>query len=186
MHITHHSSDFYNLTTGFRSSALQPLYRFLFFLPLSLVGFKAGDVAIMFSATQIYGILVHTRYIQRIPIWELLFVTPAHHRVHHAANVRYLDKNMGMALIIWDKFFGTFQDELPDHDPVRYGLHKKENNTGVIRLIFHEYVHIFQDFFIHKKHLPLSIRLKYMFKAPGWSHDGSSQTAEQLQKEGNF
>ncbi len=78
----------------------------------------------MYSITQTYGILVHTQYIQKMPAWfEAIFVSPSHHRVHHASNIRYLDRNMGMCLIIWDKIFGTFQEELKT-DPVRYGLTK--------------------------------------------------------------
>ncbi|HJY23747.1 MAG TPA: sterol desaturase family protein, partial [Hanamia sp.] len=97
VHVTHHSSEEFNLTTGFRSSVLQPLYRFIYFIPLVLLGFNPIDVVFMYSLTQIYGILVHTQYINKMPRWfEAVFVSPSHHRVHHASNVRYLDRNLGM------------------------------------------------------------------------------------------
>ena len=124
MHVTHHSSEEFNLTTGFRSSVLQPLYRFIYFLPLVLLDLNHIDIVFMYSLTQIYGILVHTQYINKMPRWfETIFVSPSHHRVHHASNIRYLDRNMGMVLIIWDRLFGTFQAEI-DEDPVKYGLTK--------------------------------------------------------------
>ncbi len=135
VHVTHHSSEEFNLTTGFRSSVLQPLYRFIYFIPLALFGFNPVDIVFMYSLTQIYGILVHTRYINKMPEWfEAVFVSPSHHRVHHASNIRYLDKNMGMVLIIWDRMFGTFQEEL-EIDPIKYGLTKpldKPNHPGKI------------------------------------------------------
>src|SRR5690348_7686001 len=79
VHVTHHSSEEFNLTTGFRSSVLQPLYRFLYFIPLVLLGFKPLDIVFMYSLTQIYGILVHTQYIEKMPAWfDVVFVSPAH------------------------------------------------------------------------------------------------------------
>lgn len=181
VHLTHHSSEEYNLTTGFRSSVFQPVYRFIYFIPLALLGFEPLDIIFMYSLTQTYGILVHTQYIKKMPRWfETLFVSPSHHRVHHASNVIYLDKNMGMCLIIWDKIFGTFQEEL-ESEPVRYGLTKPSPKTAnPFTLIFQEWFAIGKDF---KKKLPLGTKLKYLFMPPGWSHDGSSKTSNQLRDE---
>jgi sterol desaturase/sphingolipid hydroxylase (fatty acid hydroxylase superfamily) len=181
VHVTHHSSEEFNLTTGFRSSVLQPIYRFVYFIPLVLFGFKPVDIVFMYSLTQIYGILVHTQYIKKMPGWfEAFFVSPSHHRVHHASNIRYLDKNMGMVLIIWDRLFGSFQEEVK-HDPVKYGLTKQlDNPHHPGKIIFHEWINLSKD--LHKK-VPFLIKLKYLFMPPGWSHDGSSKTAKQLRKE---
>lgn len=181
VHVTHHSSEEFNLTTGFRSSVLQPIYRFIYFIPLALLGFHPLDIVFMYSLTQIYGILVHTRYIQKMPKWfEAVFVSPSHHRVHHASNVRYLDKNMGMVLIIWDRLFGTFQEELPN-DPVRYGLVTPlENPNHPVKIIFHEWQNLGKDM---GKKLPWKLRLKYLFMPPGWSHDGRTKTARELRRE---
>lgn len=180
IHVTHHSSEEFNLTTGFRSSVLQPLYRFIYFIPLVLLGFKPLDIVFMYSLTQIYGILVHTQSINKMPVWfEWAFVSPAHHRVHHASNIRYLDKNMGMVLIIWDKIFGTFQKEIKE-DPVKYGLTKQlDNPFHLTNIVFHEWKNIAHD--LHKK-IPFSQKIKYLFMPPGWSHDGSTKTAKQLRK----
>ncbi|MBS1738608.1 MAG: sterol desaturase family protein [Bacteroidetes bacterium] len=181
VHVTHHSSTHFNLTTGFRSSVLQPLYRFIYFIPLAFLGFAPIDIVFMYSLTQIYGILVHTQYIKKMPAWfEAVFVTPSHHRVHHASNVKYLDKNMGMVLIIWDRLFGTFQREESD-EPVKYGLtYDLEKPHHLTNVVFHEWKKIGDDL---KRDLPLSVKIKYLFKPPGWSHDGSTKTAKQLQRE---
>lgn len=182
IHVTHHSSEEFNLTTGFRSSVLQPLYRFIYFIPLVLLGFKPLDIVFMYSLTQIYGILVHTQYINKMPRWfETIFVSPSHHRVHHASNVRYLDRNMGMVLIIWDKIFGTFQEEIKG-DPVKFGLTKQLSQPyHLTNIIFHEWKSIFKDF--HTKKISLWLKIKYLVMPPGWSHDGSTKTARQLREE---
>ncbi|MES2429884.1 MAG: sterol desaturase family protein [Bacteroidota bacterium] len=181
VHVTHHSSEEFNLTTGFRSSVFQPLYRFIYFIPLALLGFNPMDIVFMYSLTQIYGILVHTQAIKKMPKWfEILFVSPSHHRVHHASNILYLDKNMGMCLIIWDKMFGTFQEEVPE-EPVKYGLTKPlDNPYHPLKIIFHEWQSIGKD--LHKK-ISFFTKLKYLFMPPGWSHDGSSKTAKEMRKE---
>jgi sterol desaturase/sphingolipid hydroxylase (fatty acid hydroxylase superfamily) len=181
VHVTHHSSEEFNLTTGFRSSVFQPLYRFLYFIPLVLFGFKPLDIIFMYSLTQIYGILVHTQYINKMPAWfEMFFVSPSHHRVHHASNIRYLDKNMGMCLIIWDKLFGTFQEEV-EQDPVVYGLTKPlQNPHHPVHIIFHEWKDLFRDL---RSKSGLLLKLKYLFMPPGWSHDGSTKTANELRRE---
>lgn len=181
VHVTHHSSEQFNLSVGFRSSVFQPLYRFIYFIPLALAGFKPLDIVFTFSATQIWGILVHTEHIRKLGWLEYIFVTPSHHRVHHASNPLYLDKNLGMFLIIWDKMFGTFQPELPsdDYQPIRYGLTKSLKDTGPVNIVFHEWVGIFKDLFSSK---PLSSKWKYLFGPPGWSHDGSTLTSEQLRE----
>ena len=181
VHVTHHSSVDFNLTTGFRSSVFQPVYRFIYLAPIALLGFTPLDIVFMYSATQTYGILVHTQYINKMPRWfEALFVSPSHHRVHHASNVIYLDKNMGMCLIIWDKMFGSFQEEL-NEEPVRYGLTKPvDHPANPLRIIFHEWQHISRDI---KKKTSFRNKLKYIFMPPGWSHDGSTKTARQMRVE---
>lgn len=180
VHVTHHSSEHFNLTTGFRSSVFQPLYRFVYFIPVAALGFNPADILIMYSITQIYGILVHTRYINKMGFLEHFLVTPSHHRVHHASNAVYLDKNMGMCLIIWDKIFGTFQPEL-DSVKIEYGLTTQLKDTGVINTVFHEWKAIFSDFVNQK--VDFGTKLKYVFNPPGWSHDGSRKTSKELQAE---
>jgi sterol desaturase/sphingolipid hydroxylase (fatty acid hydroxylase superfamily) len=181
VHVTHHSSEEFNLTTGFRSSVLQPMYRFIYFIPLALLGFQPIDIVFMYSLTQIYGILVHTQYIDKMPGWfEAVFVSPSHHRVHHASNIRYLDKNMGMVLIIWDRLFGTFQEEVKE-DPIKYGLTKPlDDPHHPVKIVFHEWQNLGSDL---KKNVPFLTKLKYLVMPPGWSHDGSTKTAKELRQE---
>ena len=179
VHVTHHSSEFFNLTTGFRSSVLQPLYRFVYFIPLALVGFKPIDILFAHAICQTWGVFVHTQYIGKLPGWiEYIFVTPTHHRIHHASNIPYLDKNMGMLLIIWDRIFGTFQEE-QEGEKIKYGLTHDIENLNPVTVIDHEWVALWQDM---KKTKRWKEKLKYMFFPPGWSHDGSTMTSNQLRK----
>lgn len=180
VHVTHHSSEEYNLTVGFRSSVLQPLYRFIYFIPVAWVGFKPEDILFAYSYTQIWGILVHTQSIGKLwaPI-EYIFVTPSHHRVHHASNIRYLDKNMGMFLIIWDRLFGTFEKEDEKYEPIKYGLTKNIETNNPITMVFHEWQAIKNDL---NKSPKWKDKWMYLFGPPGWSHDGSTMTSAQLRK----
>ncbi len=179
IHVTHHNSEEFNLTVGFRSSVFQPLYRFLYFIPIALCGFNALDILFVYSATQIFGILVHTQSVKKLGVLEYFLVTPSHHRVHHASNVVYLDKNMGMLLIIWDKIFGTFQAELEDQKPV-YGLTSNIKSNNPIKVIFHEWQQIYRD--VKNSDLKFAEKIAYLFGPPGYSHDGSRQTSKQLQQ----
>ena len=124
-HVTHHSSPQFNLTVGFRSSVMEPLYRFIYFIPIAFCGFRPIDIAFIYAVTQIWGILVHTERINKLGWLEYFLVTPSHHRVHHGSNPKYLDKNLGMFLIVWDRLFGTFQPELSSnsYQPIRWSHH---------------------------------------------------------------
>ncbi|KIO76808.1 sterol desaturase [Pedobacter lusitanus] len=180
MHVTHHSSPLFNLTTGFRSTVFEPLYRVFFYLPLAFMGFSAIDILFAYLVTQLYGNMVHTQAVGKLhPVIEYFLVTPSHHRVHHASNIRYLDKNMGMVLIIWDRMFGTFQEELPE-DKIVYGLTHQPEDTGPVNIVFHEFKAMTADM---KRAPGLMNKLRYMFNPPGWSHDGSTQVAKVMQQE---
>lgn len=180
MHVTHHSSTYFNLTTGFRATVFEPVYRVFFYLPLAFMGFNALDILFTYLLTQIYGNLIHTQTVGKLhPIIEYIFVTPSHHRVHHASNLKYLDKNMGMVLIIWDRLFGTFQKEL-SNETIRYGITKQPDDSKLTNVIFHEFIALGKDI---KKAPSFIDKIKYIVKAPGWSHDGSTQTAKIMQRE---
>jgi sterol desaturase/sphingolipid hydroxylase (fatty acid hydroxylase superfamily) len=180
VHVTHHSSEHLNFTVGFRSSVFQPLYRFVYFIPLAFLGFRPVDILLMYSATQIWGIFVHTELIGKMGWLEYILVTPSHHRVHHASNAKYLDRNMGMFLIIWDQLFGTFQPELPpgDYEPLRFGLTTPLEDPGPIRVVFHEWQAIGKD--LSRADIGWKEKWRYLFGPPGWSHDGSRLTSDQL------
>ena len=188
VHVTHHSSEHMNFSVGFRSSVFQPLYRFIYFIPLALMGFQALDIVFVYSATQIWGIFVHTEMVRKMGWLEYVLVTPSHHRVHHASNAKYLDKNMGMFLIIWDKLFGTFQPELDEenYQPMKYGLTKPLEKETPGTIVFHEWQSIWKD--VGRKDIGWKEKWNYLFGPPGWSHDGSRLTSEELREmeEGNF
>jgi sterol desaturase/sphingolipid hydroxylase (fatty acid hydroxylase superfamily) len=180
VHVTHHSSQQLNFSVGFRSSVFQPLYRFVYFIPLAVAGFKPVDIVLMYSATQIWGILVHTELISKMGWLEYVFVTPSHHRVHHASNPKYLDMNLGMFLIIWDKLFGTFQPELPpeEYQPLKFGLTKPIGKETPVNIVFHEWSSLRKD--LLRADISLKEKLFYVFGPPGWSHDGSRKTSKEL------
>lgn len=178
VHSNHHSSEKYNYLVALRSSVLQPFYRFIFYIPVAFLGFDGLTIMFMYAVNQFYQFFLHTETIGKMPAWyEAIFVTPSHHRVHHASNIKYLDKNMGQVLIIWDKLFGTFQKE--EEAPV-YGLTSNLGTFHPVRTIFYEWGKIAKDL---KKPGPISQRINYLVKAPGWSHDGSTKTSEQLRRE---
>jgi sterol desaturase/sphingolipid hydroxylase (fatty acid hydroxylase superfamily) len=177
VHVTHHSSEKFNLTVGLRSSLLEPLYRFLYFTPIAFLGFKPADILLLFSITQLYGIFIHTQYVGKLGVLEKWFATPSNHRVHHGKNIKYLDRNMGMFLIIWDKLFGTYQEE---EEEVQYGLTTPLQERDLGNVMFHEFKSIWKD---HKHAPDLKSKWMYVFGPPGWSHDGKSKTSKQLREE---
>jgi sterol desaturase/sphingolipid hydroxylase (fatty acid hydroxylase superfamily) len=179
-HVTHHSSEKFNLTVAIRSSVFQPFYRFIFYIPLALVGFEAFDIVFMYAACQVYGFWVHTELVGKLhPAFEYIFVTPSHHRVHHGSNPLYLDKNMGMVLILWDRIFGTFQEEREDV-PVIFGLTTNIHTYHPLKVVFHEWIAILSDV---RRSGGWRNALGYIFGPPGWSHDGSRKTSKQLKQE---
>ncbi|HCD23685.1 MAG TPA: sterol desaturase, partial [Flavobacteriaceae bacterium] len=123
-HIVHHSSEEFNLSCALRQSisAVVGIYFFLY-VPMALIGIPQEVVAIVAPLHLFAQFWYHTRVIDKMGVLEYILVTPSHHRVHHAINPRYLDKNLSQVFIFWDKLFGTFQEELPEDPPV-YGVIK--------------------------------------------------------------
>lgn len=120
-HVVHHSSEEMNLIVALRQSAFEDLFAAVFYLPLALAGFPPEWFAAMFSFNLIWQFWCHTRLIGKLGPLEWVFNTPSHHRVHHARNPKYLDKNYAGTLIVWDRMFGTYMEE--DEEPV-YGITK--------------------------------------------------------------
>lgn len=177
-HSIHHSSQKYNLSTALRQTWTGDLSgSFLFWVGLPLLGFKPEWVMLMKAISLIYQFWIHTELIKKLPKWfEFIFNTPSHHRVHHAVQAKYLDRNHAGILIIWDRIFGTFIQE--KEQPV-YGLIKNINSNNPIQIAFHEWRLIFKDL---KLKISLADKLRYIFFAPGWSHDGSRMSSEQIRK----
>jgi len=178
-HIHHHSSKEFNFSVGLRSAVFEPIEKFFFFIPLAFIGFRPLDIVLIYVLAQGWGTFVHTKMIKKLGPLEYIFTTPSHHRVHHGSNPKYLDKNYGMFLIIWDKIFGTFEPEDP-MEPVRYGTVKNIDYKNYLDIVFNEYGQIIKA---AKQKIPFKEKLKYIFGPPGYSHDGSRKTAGQLLKE---
>jgi sterol desaturase/sphingolipid hydroxylase (fatty acid hydroxylase superfamily) len=178
-HAVHHSSEKFTFATGMRVPWTADFTgNFLFWLWMPLIGIKPEMILYMKSASVLYQFWMHTETITKLPEWfEWFFNTPSHHRVHHGSNVEYLDKNNGGTLIIWDKLFGTFQEEL--FRPT-YGLTDHFKSFNPFTIVLHEWEKIAVDF---KKTKKLKDRFFYLIKPPGWSPDGSSKTSKQLQLE---
>ncbi len=166
VHNIHHSSEKFNFTVAIRSSVFQPLYKFFYYIPLALLGFKPLDILLVYALSQTYGFFVHTTSVGKLGFLEWFMVTPSHHKVHHATNEEYLDKNMSMVFIIWDKIFGTFKEEKEGVE-ISFGLSKNLTSFHPKEVIFHEWAAMWQDV----KHAPtFSDKLKYVFARPGWKH----------------
>lgn len=143
VHVNHHSSEEYNLSTALRQPWLEPFFGHFFWLPLTFLGFPVEAVLFQQVVNLLYQYWIHTEQIDRLPRWfEFIFNTPSHHRAHHGSNPEYLDKNYGGILIIWDRLFGTFEPEVA---PVRYGLTKNIRSYNPVWIAFHEMVAIARD-----------------------------------------
>jgi sterol desaturase/sphingolipid hydroxylase (fatty acid hydroxylase superfamily) len=181
-HVNHHSSQHYNLSTALRQTWTGFFaITFMFRLPIVFLGFHPAMVLFVGAVNLIYQFWIHTETIGRLPRWfEAVFNTPSHHRVHHGTNPRYLDRNYAGVFIIWDKMFGTFEDELDD-DPVRYGIVRQLGSFNLLWSMFHEWIGIFQDLWS----APWSAKAGYLFGPPGWSHDGSRDTSDMIRDRWN-
>lgn len=136
-HVVHHQSEDFNYTTSARITVFQALIRTGFWTILPLIGFPAGMISIMLILHGLYPFFIHTRTIGKLGWLEYILVTPSHHRVHHASNPEYLDKNYGDVLIIWDKLFGTFVEEKEDANELVYGLTKPLESHSFLWQQFH-------------------------------------------------
>jgi sterol desaturase/sphingolipid hydroxylase (fatty acid hydroxylase superfamily) len=175
-HENHHSSQKYNLSTALRQSWTTPITHPLFWTPLALVGFTPWMILTAQAWSLLYQFWIHTESIRSLGPLEWFLNTPSHHRVHHGANVEYLDRNHGGIFIIWDRLFGTFE---PERAKVVYGLTSNIKTYNPLRIATHEYASIARDV---KAAPTLGAKLGYLFAPPGWSHDGSRLTAKQMRE----
>ncbi len=178
-HVIHHSSQHYNLSTALRQSWTGTFTgMFVLRIPLVLVGFHPLLIVFVGGINLVYQFWIHTETIGKMPRWfEAVMNTPSHHRVHHATNPRYLDANYAGTLIIWDRMFGTFVEELEEDVP-RYGIVKNIGTYNPLRVAFHEWIEMFKDAL--QPSITFHQRLLYLVKPPGWRHDGPSVGSEAL------
>lgn len=143
-HVAHHQSEDYNLTTALRQTSTGWLLSWIFYIPMYLLGIPAEVVVTVGSLNLIYQFWVHSEHIPKLGWYEWIFVTPSNHRVHHAQNDIYMDRNYGGLFILWDRLFGTFQEEQDDEPPI-YGIRGPLHSFNPFKAITHIYVDIARD-----------------------------------------
>jgi len=163
-HVTHHSAESFNLAISFRQSWVQQL-KLVFFVPILLCGFHPVVFYLVSQVSLLYQFWTHAGMVGKLHPWiEYIFVTPSHHRVHHGKNPQYLDKNYGSCLIIWDRWFGTF--EVEDEEPV-YGITHPVQSANPVYLVFHEYISLYHDL---RRSRSLKEGWQHLFGRPGADH----------------
>lgn len=172
-HVVHHSSEEYNLTTALRQTGTPAIFAWIVFLPMAFIGIPPAILLAVGALNLIYQFWVHTRHIHKLPGWyENLFVTPSHHRVHHALNKEYIDKNYGGVFIFWDKYFGSFAPEKADIEIV-YGVCDQLNSWDPIWANLKVYKNLFVDAW-HSKNL--KDKIKTFLMPPGWRAENVHNT----------
>lgn len=159
-HVTHHSSEHFNLSTGWRTNFLHLFYRFLFWAPLCLIGFPPPMILFIESLTAMQNFLVHTEKVGKLGVLDLLFNTPSNHRVHHGSNPPYINKNLGGITMLYDHLFGTYAKE---NAPVVYGITHNIHTHNPAAIIFHEFVSLGKTV---PKIKGIRQKLRYLFSPP--------------------
>lgn len=175
-HVTHHSSQEYNLATALRQGWWEHLLKYIFWFPLALLGFHPFMIFIMMEFNLIYQFFMHTRFVRGFGFLGNVLNTPSHHRVHHGSQLKYLDKNYAGIFIIWDKFFGSFQKE---EEEAVYGLTKNIDSKNPFFLVSHELLDMLSDV---RRAQSFKDKIRYLLNAPGWSHDGEDLRTNTLRK----
>lgn len=174
-HVPHHSSQHYNLSTALRQT-WTPWTGLLFWIPLAVIGFNPFMIVTVGAVNLLYQFWIHTELIGRLGPLEWVFNTPSHHRVHHGANVQYLDRNYAGILILWDRWFGSFE---PEGERVRYGLTKNIESGNPVYAAFHEFVAVLRDAL---RAGSLRDALGTLLQPPGWKPNGAGATATDLKR----
>lgn len=174
IHVVHHSSEHYNLSTALRQPVADVMGVFVPYGVMSRAGIRPSLVASARSWNLLYQYWVHTETIERLGVAEETLSTPSHHRVHHGSNKKYLDRNHGGILIIWDRLFGTFERE---DERVAYGLTKNINTYNPVRVAAREYTNIARDIAASDNWRD---RLSFVLRGPGWAFAKQAERAEVL------
>jgi len=161
-HVVHHQSEEYNLSVALRQGAFQKFFTALIYLPIALMGFSTDWFLILLAYNTLYQFWIHTQLIGKMGWLEYILNTPSHHRVHHGRDPKYIDKNHAATLIIWDKWFGTFQQE--EEKPV-YGITTPSQSWNPVYLQLKHFSDIWVDF---KRVNGFTNKLKVLFYKPGW------------------
>lgn len=180
-HIVHHSSDHFNLGTGLRNGWFTILYKPLFYMWIPALGFRPEMLIICMGIEALWQLQLHTKYVPKLGFLEYFLNLHTQHQVHHAQNIKYLDKNHGGFLNIFDRMFGTYKELDEDgEEEISYGVIHAPNSYNPLIILTHEYADIWKDV---KKAKNLKEVLMYIFGPPGWSPDGSTLTVKQMQRQ---
>jgi sterol desaturase/sphingolipid hydroxylase (fatty acid hydroxylase superfamily) len=171
IHVVHHSSERYNLSTALRQPVADAVGTFVPYSLLALVGLHPDLIAQARGINLLYQYWIHTDTVQRIGPLEQVLNTPSHHRVHHGRNQQYIDRNHGSILIAWDRLFGTFE---PEADPVVYGLTTNLDTFNPARVAGHEHFDMLRDV---SKSESWRERLSFVFRGPGWAYRRHAELA---------
>lgn len=166
-HVVHHQSECYNLSTALRQTSSGALLGWIFYLPLALAGVPVEVFAVVALIDLLYQYWIHTEEIGRLGWFDRVFASPSNHRVHHAVNDRYVDRNYGGILVLWDRLFGTFQPEL-DEDPPVYGTRSPLRSWNPLWANAEVYWSILVDA-LHARRW--RDRLQIWLRRPGWRPD---------------
>jgi len=165
-HSVHHQSEDYNLSVALRQSWLHALLAFVIFLPVPFMGMPAEIFFINAAISGLYQFWIHTETIHKMPKWfEYIFNTPSHHRVHHAINPKYIDRNHAGMFMIWDRLFGTFQAE-DENEKIRYGITKTFGSWNPAWANVHFYTELWDKM---KLVDGIGAKLALIFRKPGWN-----------------
>lgn len=164
-HVVHHQSEDFNLTVALRQSSTAFIWSFPFYLPLALMGFDPMQFVTVGAFNLLYQFWIHTEHINKLGWLEWIINTPSHHRVHHGRDPKYIDKNYAGVFIIWDRMFGTFQEE---EERPHYGITKPVNSWNPVYANFAHYIDLFG--YVKQAH-SFSDASKMLFKQPGWLPD---------------
>jgi sterol desaturase/sphingolipid hydroxylase (fatty acid hydroxylase superfamily) len=171
IHVVHHSSERYNLSTALRQPVADAFGTFVPYGAMALVGFQPALIASARGINLLYQYWIHTDTIRALGPFEEVLNTPSHHRVHHGSNPQYLDRNHGSILIIWDRLFGTFERE---DEPVVYGLTKNIETFDPVRIMTHEHADMLHDV---AESTTWRDRLSFVLRGPGWAYRRHAATA---------
>ncbi|MBU6215953.1 MAG: sterol desaturase family protein, partial [Acidobacteria bacterium] len=174
-HVVHHSSERYNLSTALRQPVADALGTFVPYGALALLGVRPHIIQQSRAINLIYQFWIHTDAIDRIGVFERWFNSPSHHRVHHGSNLRYIDRNHGGILIVWDRLFGTFAPEV-DEEPVVYGLTTNIDTHNPLRIATHEHASMLHDV---AEADDWGDRVSFVLRGPGWAYQRHRELADQ-------
>ncbi len=161
-HVVHHQSEEYNLTVALRQGAFQPAVSGIFYLPLAVLGFPPVMFLAAAAFNTLYQFWIHTRLIGRLGPLEWVLNTPSHHRVHHGRDPKYIDRNHGGTLIVWDRLFGTFRVE--EEEPV-YGITRPLRSFNPLWANFQVWADLAS---MAGRTRRLRDGLRLLWKRPGW------------------